>query len=52
MAPKHFAALEGLLAGKPRFTATGETVGELYLWSMLHQMVPAAASGPGRCEPL
>jgi len=36
--PKHAKALEALLKGK-KFTKSGTTVGELYLFGMLHQMV-------------
>ncbi|CAE7547850.1 GST1 [Symbiodinium natans] len=36
--PDQFQKLNVLLKGKDRFTASGETVGELYLWAMLHQM--------------
>mmetsp|Transcript_22515 Transcript_22515/g.53099 ORF Transcript_22515/g.53099 Transcript_22515/m.53099 type:complete len:236 (-) Transcript_22515:34-741(-) len=36
--PDQLQKLETLLKGKSQFTAKGETVGELYLWAMLHQM--------------
>ena len=42
-APTHLAYLENLLSKSPswpcRFSSTGQTAGELYLWAMLHQMV-------------
>lgn len=36
--PSHFAKLEALVKAENRFTSSGRTVGEIYLWSMLHQM--------------
>lgn len=36
--PEQLEKLEALLGGKPSFTSQGQTVGELYLWAMLHQM--------------
>ena len=36
--PKHYAMLEKLVvAGGDAFTSTGVSVGEIYLWSILHQ---------------
>ena len=37
--PNHLSKLEKLLGGKAKFTSSGTTVGEVYLYSMLHQMV-------------
>lgn len=37
--PSHLQKLEKLCAGKPKFTATGTSPGELYLFSALHQCV-------------
>lgn len=36
--PEQLKNLEALLGDKAAFTSTGQTVGELYLWAMLHQM--------------
>merc|ERR1712146_204064 len=35
--PGQLSKLEKLLQEKSSFTSTGRTVGELYLWAMLHQ---------------
>merc|ERR1719203_1826129 len=36
--PSHCAKLEALIKHETGFTSTGTTTGELYLFSMLHQM--------------
>eukprot|EP00746_Dinoflagellata_sp_MGD_P022715 gnl/MRDRNA2_/MRDRNA2_153176_c0_seq1.p1 gnl/MRDRNA2_/MRDRNA2_153176_c0~~gnl/MRDRNA2_/MRDRNA2_153176_c0_seq1.p1 ORF type:complete len:246 (+),score=54.23 gnl/MRDRNA2_/MRDRNA2_153176_c0_seq1:99-836(+) len=36
--PGQFSKLETLLAGKDKFTSSGRTVGEIYVWAMMHQM--------------
>jgi len=37
--PRHMGYLEKMLGESAAFTSTGETVGELYLFGMLHQLV-------------
>ena len=42
--PGHFEKLEALLGQyMGRFTSSGTTVGELYLFSILHQVIPPSA---------
>ena len=38
VAPKHLGMINALVSWGGTFTATGKTIGELYLWSMLHQV--------------
>lgn len=35
---KHLQNLEALIGDSAAFTSTGVTVGEIYLWSVLHQI--------------
>lgn len=37
--PEHVSKLETLLAGKDKFTSSGRTVGEVYLFAMLYQLI-------------
>jgi hypothetical protein len=48
--PTQLARLDALLAGRAAFTASGTTAGELYLWSMLHQVVYCNAEVLAGCE--